>query len=399
VVEGRLIKQPSRQLLTIVVLARVWLVRAAFFAAKLLPPARQVVLATAHADRISGNLVAIRDELARRQPAPRVIELAYRSRPGLVGAVHGAWNAVVAAYRLARARVFVVDDYFFPLYVVTPRHETTVIQTWHATGAFKRFGLSIGDRSFGANPALKERVEIHSNYDVCLASSRAAAEAYSEAFGQPLDRFDWSIGIPRTDVFFGDRAEVKRRVFERYAIPPGRRVVLYAPTFRGDRTYQARDPGNLDLGVMHAALGAEHVLLVRLHPFVRAAFRAPAGLEAFAVNASDYPDVNELMIASDALVTDYSSVIFEFALLDRPIVLFAPDHEAYERERGFYFDYRADGPGPVFDTSEQVAAYLAAAEFDHQRLVRFRERWFSVADGHASERFVDRFVLPALGDG
>jgi CDP-ribitol ribitolphosphotransferase len=106
--------------------------------------------------------------------------------------------------------------------------------------------------------------------------------------------------------------------------------------------------------------------------------------------------MNELMLVSDVLVTDYSSVIFEFALLGRPMAFFAPDTAAYDDERGFYFDYRSGVPGPVFEDSAELAAYLAAGEFDLDRVQRFAETWFDVADGHASERFYDEVIVPAL---
>ena len=116
--------------------------------------------------------------------------------------------------------------------------------------------------------------------------------------------------------------------------------------------------------MLREALGDDHVLLVRLHPFVRSRTAIGPELEGFAIDVSDHPDINELMLVSDVLVTDYSSAIYEFALLGRPMVFFAPDYEAYEAERGFYFDYRTGVPGPIFETSEALAAYLRAGEFD-----------------------------------
>jgi CDP-glycerol glycerophosphotransferase (TagB/SpsB family) len=133
----------------------------------------------------------------------------------------------------------------------------------------------------------------------------------------------------------------------RYAIPDSRRVILYAPTFRGERTTVARDPIDLDLGVLRDALAADHVLLFRSHPFVGARRAADPALAGFLIDVSSHPELNELMPVSDVLVTDYSSAIFEFALLGRPIVLFAPDLAAYEAERGFYVDYRTGAPGPA----------------------------------------------------
>jgi CDP-ribitol ribitolphosphotransferase len=122
-------------------------------------------------------------------------------------------------------------------------------------------------------------------------------------------------------------------------------------------------------------------------------------LATFVRDVSDWADMNELMFVSDLLVTDYSSAIFEFALLGRPMAFLAPDADAYERERGFYLDFRRDMPGPIFDTTQALAAWIAAGDLDPERSVAFAGQSFEVADGHASERFVDRVVLPALRTG
>ena len=99
---------------------------------------------------------------------------------------------------------------------------------------------------------------------------------------------------------------------------------------------------------------------------------------------------------SDVLVTDYSSAIFEWSLLGRPMAFYTPDLSDYDGERGFYFDFRTGVPGPIFETTSELGAWLRAGQFDLERVARFREESFEVADGHATERFVDEIVLPAL---
>ena len=382
----------------LVVTIRTWLVRLGFALGSIGRVPRRVLIATAHAGRIGGNLRAISDDLAARQPALAVRVLAHRTTGGWRGRLAGAVAAVRAGYALARARVVVVDDYFFPLYVVTPRPGTTVIQTWHASGAFKRFGHSVRDASFGAGSAVTDRVRIHANYDVCLVGSPESAPSFADAFGVPFDRMRWDLGIPRTDPLADPawRAAAEDRVRARHAIPDGRRVVLWAPTFRGDRVTEARDPGALDLGELASTIGDDHLLLLRLHPFVRARTAAPAAAAAFVRDVSDHPDIHELMVVADVLVTDYSSAIFEYALLERPMAFFAPDLEAYERERGFYVDYRTWVPGPVFASTGELAAWLRDGTPDLERVARFRAAAFAVADGRATERVVDQLIVPAL---
>jgi CDP-ribitol ribitolphosphotransferase len=377
---------------------RIVLVQGAFAIARHLPLRRRVVLATAHSPTLAGNLATVGDDLAARHPEIPVVAIAHRAASGARGAVVEAWHSVVAAYHLATARVFVVDDYFFPIYVVRPRVGTTIIQTWHASGAFKKVGYSVLDKSFGGDEAFARRVRIHSNYDVCLVGSQSAAPHYAEAFRQPLDRFVSRLGIPRTDVFFGEErlARTREAVRRRYGLTDGRRVILYAPTFRGDSGIDAHATDDLDLGLLRETLGEDHVLLVRLHPFIRSRTRIDPELEGFAIDVSDHPDINELMLVSDVLVTDYSSAIFEYALLGRPMVFFAPDYEAYERERGFYFDYRTGVPGPIFETTAALAGYLRAGAFDTDLVERFRDASFDVADGGSARRVTDELILPSL---
>jgi CDP-glycerol glycerophosphotransferase (TagB/SpsB family) len=358
---------------------------------------REVLLATLHADAMTGNLATIRDELAARHPEIAVRVFAHAIAAGNHGPLLALWRGFRAGYRLAAARVVIVDDYFPPVYAVRPIAGTTVAQVWHACGAFKKFGYSLVDKSFGADQALLERFPIHTNYDLCLVSARSVAPAYAEAFRQPIDLFVSELGIPRTDILIdaaraGSIAEEVRR---RFRLDDGRRVILYAPTFRGERVTQARDPRALDIEVLRDVLGEDHVVLLRSHPFVRRGRRS-SKVDPFVIDVSDYPEMNELMLVADVLITDYSSAIFEFALLGRPIVFFAPDHAAYERERGFYFDFAAGAPGPIFEATEPLAAFLRRGEFDLARIRQFAADSFDVADGLATARFVDKVVLPAL---
>jgi CDP-ribitol ribitolphosphotransferase len=375
---------------------RIALVRIGVLLGRLLgPPGRRVLLATSNADEIAGNLVFIRDEIQRRQPAIPIVVISYRTTASIRGLARAAVSSLLAGIHLARSRVSIVDDYFLPMYVAKPPR-TTYIQVWHASGVFKRFGYSVLDRSFGQTQELVDRRPIHVNYDTCLVSAMRFAPYYAEAFRQPLERFIASTGIPRTDVLFGERrAAAEQRVRARYRLP-ARRTVLYAPTFRGDASTSARAPVTLDLRVLHQELGEDHVILLRQHPFVRARAPLDPALDSFVIDVSDHPDIHELMLVSDVLVTDYSSAIFEYSLLGRPMAFYAPDLGDYLAERGFYFDYETGVPGPVFQATEELARWLRAGVFDLERVDRFREEAFDVADGHASERFVDQVVLPAL---
>ena len=377
---------------------RAGLVRRGFALGRRLPLRRRIVLATTHADHLRGNLAAIRDGLGLAMPNASVTVLARAQRRGAAGAIRAAIDAVIAGWHLATAGLFVVDDHYAPMSAITKRPGTTFVQVWHACGAFKKFGYSLAGKGFGADEEAVREFPIHRNYDLCLVSAQRFAPFYAEAFDQPIERFTARLGIPRTDAFF-DAARVAAaaaRVRARYGLPPDRRVILYAPTFRGEAATAARTPRDLDLDVLRRALADDHVVLLRAHPFVVAREAIDAELTGFVIDASAEPDINDLMLVSDVLVTDYSSAVFEFALLERPIAFFVPDLAAYERERGFYLDVPAGLPGPAFETTADLAAWLRAGDFDLDRVRRFLAESFDVADGRSTPRFVAEVVRPAM---
>jgi CDP-ribitol ribitolphosphotransferase len=302
------------------------------------------------------------------------------------------------SFLVATSRVVIVDDYFFPIYPVKKRSGVTIIQVWHACGAFKRFGRATMESEWGADEAFLKWVPIHSNYDLTLVSSASIAQVYADAFGQPVEKITAAFGIPRTDALAPSprRDATEREVRARLGLTDNRTTILYAPTFRGADMKGAAAPEMLDIAALFRALGDKYRLILRLHPFVKSAMRIPDEARDFVVDASREPDVNEVMLAADILVTDYSSIIFEYALLNRPMAFLAPDLVAYERERGFFFDYRSGVPGPVVETTEQLITWISAKAFDLPRVAKFATASFDVMDGHATERLVEQVILPAL---
>lgn len=279
------------------------------------------------------------------------------------------------------ARLLVVNDWLRLRWRRRPQQR--VLQTWHGT-MIKRLAIDrprVGLRTLLA--VLRERAR----WDILLTQNSYAAEIFRSAyaFRDPI----WLEGYPRNDVLIdGDPGLVRARL----GIPPGARVVLYAPTWRDDRTEMV---DYLDLESFADQLPAGDVLLVRGHsrtlPYGR-------DLEASRLlDVTTYPDVAELLLVADVLVTDYSSVMFDFASTGRPTIFYTPDLDHYSQElRGFYFDLIAEAPGPVVDSKEALLEVLAhlerrAAVFEGARIA-WRERFTPHDDGLAGERVVRRLI-------
>jgi CDP-glycerol glycerophosphotransferase (TagB/SpsB family) len=392
-----------RRILPLRTIIRVLAARAGAAAARLQPVREQVYIVANRDGALRGNLAEIHRALNSLTPVPSILretgsESERRGGLPILGLVSAVARIYRRSYRVASSRLVIVDDYFFPIYPVKKRRGVTIVQVWHACGAFKRFGRATLEAEWGADQIFLKWVPIHANYDLTLVSSASIAPIYAEAFGQSVESISAAFGIPRTDALVPSprRDAAERAVRERLGLRDGRTTILYAPTFRGADLKGAAAPELLDIAALHRALGSEYRLILRLHPFVKSAIPIPAEVGDFVVDASAEPDANEVMLAGDILVSDYSSIIFEYALLNRPMAFLAPDLAAYERERGFFFDYRSGVPGPVMEETEQLARWIQAKQFDLQRVRAFAVASFDVMDGRATERFVSDVALPAL---
>ncbi|WP_167006188.1 CDP-glycerol glycerophosphotransferase family protein [Mumia sp. ZJ430] len=262
----------------------------------------------------------------------------------------------------------------------------TILQTWHGT-PFKRLGSDRG--VVRANqPRYQEAWErAISRWDVLLSQNPWSTEVFRRAwnFEGPI----LELGYPRNDVLAlaSDDDEAVARV--RLGLNRDDLVVLYAPTVRdGDRVM----PMLLDVERVAAALGPGVTVLVRGHMLTRR--WAWAGTSRSIVDVTDYPEINDLFLAADATITDYSSIMFDFSVTGKSLVFFAPDLEDYrDRRRGTYFDLAERGPGPVASTTEEVVAALADLESVRARYAERYAAWRTTYnprdDGHAAARVVD----------
>lgn len=346
----------------------------------------RVLLATARKAQLDGNLRYIDAAIARLRPGARPVRLLEPYSYGLLGKLAYAARLVRGMYLLRTSPLVVVDNAWLPIHVAPHPSRTTVVQVWHAEGALKRFGVDT------ARPLDEpEKTFLHRHYDWVVTSGEASRGPWSRALRTPLERVV-ALGSPRTDFFF-DRdalAAARDRVLAAYPVLAGRRVILYAPTFRG-RGPGKRPGGALDAPRLREALPAGDALVLKAHPNLDPRLVATAGFDAV---IDQSVDLNELLAATDVLVTDYSSSIFDFALLRRPIVALVDDLETYERDPGLYLDYRTEMIGTRVRDTDGVIATILEGRFDLGPYEAFIARHLAASDGRASDRFVERF-LPA----
>ncbi|WP_051731805.1 CDP-glycerol glycerophosphotransferase family protein [Kitasatospora phosalacinea] len=289
---------------------------------------------------------------------------------------------------LATSR-YLVGNTHFPEFLER-REGQVVAQLWHGT-PLKRIARQVRTEWMAEDGYLRRLEHEVRQWNLLLSPSPFATPILADSFdyrGAPLEA-----GYPRNDRLVRADPVERAAVRARLGVPEGRTAVLYAPTWRDDQREgdRYRLDLRLDVEAARAALGGDHVLLLR--PHVHVGGRVPD--DDFVRDVSDHPDVADLMLAADVLVTDYSSLMFDFAVTGRPMLFFTYDLEHYRRRlRGFTFDFEAHAPGPLLADSASVVAALRELDPEpyRERYRAFRERFCPLEDGRASARVVDRML-------
>ena len=293
---------------------------------------------------------------------------------------------------LATASVLYLDEATDILSHVPVRPETQVVQLWHGCGAFKKFGRSVAEKQFGASADYMDTHPFHSHYSLVTVSSPDVMWAYEEAMEYPHETgVVQPLGVSRTDVFFDEAFLARAKMRLQVLVPQseGKNVLLYAPTFRGE-IMDARAPDVLDFEALKAALGGAWVLLCKHHPHVKHRPAIPASCSDFAFDVTNDMTIEDLLCTADVCVSDYSSLVFEYALFERPMLFLAYDLDDYFDYRGFYYDYHELTPGPIVKDTAGVIDFMQHLDerFDRERVRAFREKFMSACDGRATERIL-----------
>ncbi|MFE9660057.1 CDP-glycerol glycerophosphotransferase family protein [Streptomyces sp. NPDC005955] len=361
------------------------------------PVEQDLAVFSAYWDRgVACNPAAVAAKLAELAPDVRQVWVVAAAQvpllpPGTRHVVPGTpryWEV------MARAR-YLVNNVNFPGAVVK-RPDALHLQTHHGT-PLKRMGLDQQDYPAAAQGlnfrALLDRVD---KWDFSVSANAHSTETWERAYPSRYVSLDH--GYPRNDALHRATPARIRAVRERLGVPRGRTVFLYAPTHRD---YEAAWTPRLDLAELAAHLGEDTVILVRGHYFYGGA-AAPgplAGLrrDGRVIDVSGYDPVEDLQLAADGLITDYSSLMFDYANLDRPVVVYADDWETYARTRGVYFDLPAGAPGQVARTQDELTEVIRSGAWQDAAAAKtraaFRRRFCEFDDGRAAERVVRRVFL------
>jgi len=361
--------------------------------ARMMPRSRTVVFESGNGRQYAGNPRAIYEELVRRDTGLRTVwSTTSTFRPTDPRTRKVEPRTPRYYWELGRARYWVSDQNLG--LDLRPSKRTFYLQSWHGT-PLKRMQHDALSHE-GRKPGYLERVTQQTGYWSCLLSpSPYATERFRSAFrftGEVLE-----VGYPRNDVLAGSGlAERRAATRARLGVAADKRLVLFAPTFRDNarRGNRFAFKSGLNLYELAEQLPEDVLFLMRAHHVAGKTVHIPHKVRDRIIDVTSYDDAQDLMAAADALITDYSSMMFDFALTGRPLLFFCPDLEEYGTQlRGFYFDFEEQAPGPILRSQEELAEALqdldGVRETHRAALESFIEHYAPLDDGGAAARVVD----------
>lgn len=291
-----------------------------------------------------------------------------------------------------------VNNSRLPLWMPKPKH-TTYLQTWHGT-PLKRLALDMEEVHMPGTNSEKYKknfVKETSNWDYLVSANRYSSEIFTRAFDFHNNIIE--SGYPRNDFLYKyNNQKTINNIKLKYSIP-NKKVILYAPTWRDDQYYSKgryKFDLELDLNHLRQKLGDEYIIILRMHYLVAENLDL-SDYEGFAFDFSHHEDIRELYLISDILITDYSSVFFDYGNLRRPMIFFVYDIETYrDKLRGFYFDFEKQAPGPLAMTTEEVIRFIKDIDgnsFITQEYEEFYKKFCYLDNGEASKKVVESVFL------
>lgn len=320
--------------------------------------------------KMQGNLQFIYRELATHLPTTKIHLVETENKMNL--------QLLKEIFQLSKAKYIILDDYYLPIYLIKPNDDLKIIQLWHAAGAFKKFGYSTVGTNFGPDTSYLNIVPVHSNYTHVYVSSKRVKRFYAEAFNMSEEKI-FPLGIPRIDMF--QDLEMRKDVIEKiyHSFPALKRRglvnVLIAPTYRADGVQTESNFNIVEIiANMVSDINEEVRILFKPHPYMDDDSLKVIENDKKIIIVREF-SINEWMLLSDAFITDYSSSIFDYSLLKRPLAHFVPDINSYEENRGFYENITEISDGNIIKGTEDLIKWINGRKrneyYDTSRMIEY----------------------------
>lgn len=340
---------------------------------------------------IGGNLKALDERMKERQLNNK-FKIKYSFFKTLeMKKMEVAVKYLKLVWLLSKQEFVFVDDYCPIFKFINLSKKTKLIQLWHAGVGFK----SVGYARFGFSGPYPY-TSCHRRYDYAVVGGESLIPVYEEVFGIDREKI-LPYGLPRIDSFLDEKKinTTKGKLYKEYPAFKDKKIILFAPTFRGSGQKNAYYPfENIDLEAVYDLCQKEnYIFLIKMHPFIKRTIEIPEKYTNYIINLSNYPDINELLYITDILITDYSSNIYDYSLLNRPIIFYTFDLDYYQIINKVHRPIKEYAPGKVCMNFREVINTIYKKDFEIEKLNKFREENFSIYKKASSDMIIDNIIL------
>jgi len=287
------------------------------------------------------------------------------------------WFTLVMMFHISTCKVCVIDSYCLPISVLKHKKSLKVLQIWHSLTAIKQFGYQTLDKSFGRSSAVAYGLNMHKNYDLIVSGSDAMTLYFMKAFNYEKDKFI-NVGLPRLDYLLNEKDSIKEKIYKKYPYLNKKKTILYVPTFRKNfdcNKYVSELISQIDF--------KKYNLIIKSHP------NQVLDFDKDKVFTCDSFSAMDLLTVSDHVITDYSGISVEAAILNKKTYYYLYDYDDYKKNNGLNIDMYEEMPGCVFSDSFDLYSFIDSNKYDMKVLKKYKDKFISNQKGNSTKLIVD----------
>ena len=318
------------------------------------------------------------DELKNKYPDIKIVILNKRLEKKLINKINYFFHMFVQMYHIATSKVVVLDSYCIVISILKHKEQLKVIQMWHALGSLKKFGYSSLDKKDGRSSKIAKIMDMHKNYTYILTSSEVSKPFFKEAFNAKEEQMK-IMSIPRVDFLQSDscKNKVKKEFYEIYPeMNNEKKNILYCPTQRNDDIAHFEE-------VVKATDFVKYNLIIKLHDGKEYIYLQDTKIQ----RNTNFTGL-ELLHVADYVITDYSAIVYEAAIVEKPIYFYAYDYDKYIDSRGWYINYKSEMPGIIEKDICIIMEHIKENKWDKEKIINFRNKYIDDLSKNVTQKIV-----------
>lgn len=340
-----------------------------YFFLKLFKTKNKITLISRQNNKPTQDIEILANELTKEMPKYKVIILSKKLESGLLNKIKYAFHMLKQMYHIATSKVVILDSYCIVISLLHHKKNLEVIQMWHGIGLLKKAGYSILGKEEGRSIKIATLMKMHKNYDYIFASAESCRKSISEVFNESIDKVV-VYPLPRINLLIDKKyqSETKEKIYLQYPDIKNKKNIVYVPTYRKDNEELINAIDKLVESIDYK----KYNLIIKLHPLTE------YNKEIKNAIIDKEFSTTEMLFIADYVIADYSTVIFEAAILNKPLFFYTYDMKEYAKKRDFFIDYEKEMPGIIPDSAKEIMNNIKSNNYDLNKIKKFSEKYIEI---------------------